>query len=316
MGALAAEKIVRRPDDSSLTPGQYAKVRSEAKRALREAGAFGRFPTPVGDIMAAARLEEVEEDVLNEDGFLASTRKKAGKALKLALSKVLGLFDAGARLVFIDRTMHVVKQTFVRLHETAHGFMPWQKDLYAVVEDCERSLDPDVADLFDREANNFASEVLFQLDCFSDEAEQKPFGIMVPVGLSKRYGGSIYAAVRRYVFRNHRACAVLVLNPPDLVEGDGFRASLRRFVASPSFAELFGGIRWPEYFTPDDDIGKSVPVGKRRLSGKRTIVLNDRNGDSHECVLEAFTQTHQVFVLIHAISTLSKTSIILPEQSN
>ena len=47
--------------------------------------------------------------------------------------------------------------------------MPWQKDLYAVIEDSKNSLDPALADLFDREANVFASEVLFQLDGF-----QKP----------------------------------------------------------------------------------------------------------------------------------------------
>lgn len=302
---------MKKPDDCSLTPQQYAKVRTEAERALREAGALGRFPTPVADIMAAAKLEEVEEDVLSE-GFIASMRKKAGKALKTALSKVIGLFDARAKLVFIDRSLHVVKQTFVRLHETGHGFMAWQKDLYAIVEDCEQSIDPEVADLFDREANNFASEVLFQLDSFTEEAEQKPFGIMVPVNLSRRYGGSIYAAVRRYVFRNHRACAVVVLNPPELIEGDGFRAHLRRSVASPRFIEIFGAIDWPPFFTPDDDIGKSVPTGKRRLSGKRTISLRDRNGDRHECVIEAFTQTHQVFVLIHAISTLTATTVLLP----
>lgn len=297
-------------DDCSLTPQQYAKVRAEAERALQEAGALGRFPTPVSDVMAAAQLEEVEEDVLNES-FIVSMRKKAGKALKAALSKVIGLFDARAKLVFIDRSLHLVKQTFVRLHETGHGFMAWQKDLYAVVEDCQQSIDPEVADLFDREANNFASEVLFQLDTFTEEAEQKPFGIMVPVNLSKRYGGSIYATVRRYVFRNHRACAVLVLNPPELIDGDGFRAHLRRPVASPRFHEIFGAIDWPPFFTPGDDIGKVVPTGKRRLSGKRTIALKDRNGDSRECVIEAFTQTHQVFVLIHAVGTLTKTSLIV-----
>lgn len=300
-----------KPDDSNLTPEQYAKVRAEARRALEAAGAIGQFPTPVDNIMAAAKVEEVHEDVLNE-GFLVRMRKKAGTALKSALSKVLGLFDARARLVFIDRTLHVAKQTFIRLHETAHGFMGWQRDLYLVVEECERSLDPELADLFDREANVFASEVLFQLDTFSEEAEGYDFGILTPVRMSKTYGASIYSSVRRYVTKNHRACAVLVLNPPQFADGDGFRAALRRFVPSPRFTEQFGEIQWPDWFTPGDKIGALIPVGKRRMSGKRTIVLRDRNGDRHECIAEAFTQKHQVFVLILAVKTLTKT-IILPE---
>lgn len=302
---------MKRPDDSTLTPQQYAKVRAEALRALESAGALGRFPTPVNDIMGAAGVQEVHEDVLNE-GFLAKMRKKAGKALKSALSKVLGLFDARDGLIFIDRTLHAVKQTFIRLHETGHGFMRWQRDLYAIVEECDHTLDPEVADLFDREANVFASEVLFQLDTFTEEAEGHEFSILTPVRLHKNYGGSIYATVRRYVMKNHRACAVLVLEPPQFADGDGFRANFRRFVASPRFTEMFGAIEWPASFTPDDDIGAMVPVGKRRMSRKRSLGITDRNGDLQDCLAEAFTQKHQVFILIHAVRTLNKSSVIIP----
>ncbi len=55
---------MRRPDDCSLTPGQRLRVRKEAERALREAGALDVFPTPIDRIMAVARVEEVKEDVL------------------------------------------------------------------------------------------------------------------------------------------------------------------------------------------------------------------------------------------------------------
>ena len=79
-----------RPDDCSLTPGQLARVRKEAERALREAGAFGVLPTPVLQIMAVAKVDEVAEDVLNP-GFIAKMRAAAGDALKRAISKVRGL---------------------------------------------------------------------------------------------------------------------------------------------------------------------------------------------------------------------------------
>jgi len=302
---------VRKPDDSSLTLDQYAKVRSQAERALSEAGALGRFPTAIDDIMAAAQVEEVKEDVLNE-GFIAKLRRQASGALKSALSKVIGLFDAKARLVFIDRSLHIVKQTFIRLHETGHAVLPWQRDLYAIVEDCEHSIDPELADQFDREANVFASEVLFQLDGFSKDAEEHAFGVLVPVRLSKKYGASIYASVRRYVTKNWRACTVVVMNPPVLVAGDGFRAELRRTCSSPSFVEFFGEIDWPEVFTPDHPVGAMIPIGGRKMSGARTLTLTDRNGVEHECLAEAFTQSHQVFVLIHSVKTLTARSIILP----
>jgi hypothetical protein len=152
---------MQRPDDSSLTPGQLARVRKEAERALRESGALGVFPTPVDQIMAVARVAEVKEDVLNP-GFVAKLRAKAeqaGQVVRRALSKVLGLFHASEGLVFLNQSLMAVKKRFVGFHEAGHGFLPWQRPMYAIVEDCEKALDGATADLFDREANVFASEV-------------------------------------------------------------------------------------------------------------------------------------------------------------
>jgi hypothetical protein len=304
---------MRRPDDCNLTPGQQATIRREAERALREAGALGVFPTPIDRIMSVANVEEVTEDLLSP-GLLAkirATAEKAGGVLKRALSKVMGLFHASAGLVYLDQSLIEVKKRFIRLHESAHGFLPWQRPLYAVVEDCDKSLDPEAADLFDREANVFATEVLFQLDTFTDMAEGKPFEVWTPVRLAKSFNASIYASMRQYVSKNHRACAVVVLDMPEIVEGDGFRANLRRPVQSVSFTETFGDNLWKAYYTPADEIGRLIPQGKMKSSGKRNLVLVDRNGVRHECIAESFTQRHQVFVLIHSVRTLTAKFVLV-----
>ena len=302
--------MTRRPDDCTLTSGQLAKVRQEAERALREAGALGVLPTPIDRILAVANVEEVKENVLNE-GFLAKMRIKAGDALKRALSKVVGVFDSAANLVFIDQLLKPVRKRFVMLHEAGHGFMPWQRAMYKLVEDSDQSLDPEAADLFDREANVFASEVLFQNDTFYHMASDEKFEIWTPIRLAKRFDASLYSSIRQYVSKNERCCVVLVLNPPELMQGDGFRATLRRVIPSNSFAQVFGANSWPPVFTPDDQLGRLVPLGNRRSSGKRNVVLTDRNGDRHECIAESFTQTHQVFILVHVTKTLGKPTIIL-----
>lgn len=86
---------------------------------------------------------------------------------------------------------------------------------------------------------------------------------------------------------NRRDCAVLVLDPPTLTDGDGFRASLQRPVASPSLSAKFDP-NWPSHFTPADEIGAMVPVAHRGMSRARAITLVDRNGVRHECIAEAF----------------------------
>lgn len=260
--------------------------------------------------MAVAKVEEAPDDVLSS-GFLERMRAGAGHALKRALSKVVGLFHASAGLVFLDQSLLAVKKQFVRLHEAAHGFLPWQRPMYAVVEDGENSLHPDAADEFDREANVFAAEVLFQLDTFRACADAEEFGIFTPIRLAKTFGASLYSAIRQYVSKNRRVCAVLVLNMPELIPGDGFRATLRRPIQSDAFTSVFGKYAWKECYTPDDELGALVPLGSRRASGKRSLSLTDKNGTRHECIGESFTQKHQVFILIHSVGTLTTTRVVL-----
>ena len=291
------------------------KIREEARRALEEADAFGVFPTPVHQIMEAANLEEMPEEALDE-GFLKSIRKKAGtstKALKRALSKVLGVFDSTAGLVYVGRVEYPARKLFLRLHETAHGWLKWQRDTYKIVEDCEQTISPDIADRFDAEANLFASETLFQLDTFTEQANDEPFGLRAPLKVSKRFGASAYASIRRYVNTSDRCCAVVILNQLERNVGMSFRAEVRRIVASRSFLETMGDIELPKYITPMHPLGKSVPLyGK--MSRPKELPLFDRNGDIQECISEGFDSTHQIFILICLQKSLTKRSIIVPSQ--
>ena len=300
-----------RPDDCTVSTRHKRLIRKHAQLALKSANAFGVFPTPVDEIMEAAKVFVAEED-LSDEGFLKKMAKAAGGTLKRALDKVIGVLHVAARLVYLDKAIHVAKLPFLKLHETAHAVLPWQKDIYAVTEDCKKTLAPEIADEFEREANVFATEVVFQLDAFTDEAADHNVGILVPVKLKQRYGSSIYSAVRRYVATHHKACLVLVLEPPQLHEDLGFICELRRVVASSSFEEQFGDLNWPEYFSPDDEIGAAVPVNGKKMSMYHRVTLVDRNGNKNQCVAEAFTQTYQVFVLIHSVKTLSAKQMMIP----
>ena len=293
---------------SKLAQRQYLRVRTEALNLLQKADALGTFPTPVIEIMDAAKVMVEQENILDEE-FLRTIRWKAGSSLRTAVSKVIGLFDAKERLVFIDRSVNSAKQNFIKLHETGHAVLPWQQNLYEVIEDSEQELDSDTAELFDQEANVFAAEVLFQNDGFIREAVDQPFNIKVPIDLSQKYGASIYASVRQYVEKNPNDCIVLVLNQPEQIDGDGLRVSLRRTVLSPSFQKKFGDIRWPEYFTSDDEIGSMLPIDNRHTLQPRQISFVDRNGTRHECLAETFTNTYQNFILIRAVRTLTKTTV-------
>lgn len=302
-----------RPDDTVRSSRQQKLIRKHARQALESADALGVFPTPVDDVMEAAKVFVADED-LADPGFLRQMRraaKAAGQTLKRALDKVLGVVHVAARLVYLDKAVHLAKVPFLKLHETAHAVLPWQRDIYAVTEDCDKTLAPEIADEFEKEASAFAMEVIMQLDAFTEEAADHDVNILVPVKLKQKYGCSIYSAVRRYVATHHRACLVLVLEPPVIHGVLGFTCDLRRVVASPSFQQQFGDLTWPECFSPDDQIGAAVPIGGRRMSAHRRVTLVDRNGNRNQCVAEAFTQTYQVFVLIHSVQTLTASRVIV-----
>jgi hypothetical protein len=307
---------MKKADDFNLNDLRRDRVRREAHRLLSKADAFGRFPTPVQDVLAVARLE-VED--LRDNSFLHKLREAVPDGfLKRALSKVLGVLDVHASLIFIDRTLKLVKQTFIVFHEAGHFFLPWQRNAYQVIEDCEKTLDPEIAEDFDREANIFASEVLFQLDGFITEARDSSFGIRVPLDLAKRYGASAYSAIRQYVAKNHRPCAVLVLNPVEVDAQFGFQVTVRRFLTSPSFPSQLGLVEWPEIMTPSHPLWTLIPTGNRKMSSRRQIALRNTDGARHTCLAEAFDTGFQVFILILAEKALGTTIVIpaLPQKTS
>ena len=300
-----------RPDDGTLTPNQLANVEKHADRLLHEASAYGVFPTPVATLLAAAKLTVVEDEFLDEGmlhRFLREATARGKAVLKSALSKVLGLFEPHDRLVMIDKGVPAPKKPFVKLHEAGHGFLPHQSGLFGLIHDCEKTLDPDTTDLFEREANVFAVEVLFQGTTFAAEAHSDAFGMKVPMRLAKKYGASNYSAFRRYVTTNPAACCVIVLEPVTVPHNGTFE--VRRIVSSQTFNTIYDGAALFSVIDRAHPIAHVIPVG-RRMTAARKIVLVDRNQDRRECRAEAFDTKHQVFVLISDVG-LKSTSIIIP----
>jgi Zn-dependent peptidase ImmA (M78 family) len=306
-----------RRDDSTLTTHQIANVQRHADRLLRAASAYGRFPTPVDDLLAAAKLRIVDDELL-DDGLLRRFLRKATHAgmtaLKSALSKVIGLFETADRVVFIDKDLPRPRRPFVKLHEAGHGTLPHQVQMYALIHDCAQTLDPDTTDLFEREANVFASEVMFQREAFNEEAHQQSFGIKAPMALAKKFGASNYSTFRRYVGTSPRACCLVVLEP---VAGFGhqFSADVRRVIVSQSFNTIYDARTLGPVITDSHPLAPAVPIG-RRMVYRRHIALTDRNGDHRECTVEAFDTTHQILILILDTKPLIKKSIILPKYAD
>ena len=295
-----------RADDSTLSPHDLRIIETRARDLLDRAGAWGRFPTPIEDILAAAQVRIAPSSLFDPTALLSYLKGKATAAVSLvknALSKVFGLYDAHECTIHIDATVHASKQTFLKLHETAHHDIPTHRKTFRFFEDCEQTLDPQIADQFEREANNFARFALFQGDTYARMAADYACEIKTPMRLAKEFGASIYASCREFARTNRRACAVYVLEPIEYVARHGARAKVRRIEPSPSFLRVFGRPTETEV-TLNHAVGRALPVG-RRMTKPIVVVLSDRNGQRQECLAEAFDTTFNVLILVYQVSALA-----------
>jgi hypothetical protein len=307
-----------KPDDSSLTAGEYVAIHRAATDLLNKASAWDRLPTPVPDLLGAAKLRVAPMSAFDPRSLIRHAREfgeRAASLIKSAIEKVRGIFDVQEDLIHIDDTVAESKQNFLKLHEAGHKHIPHQSRLFRWIQDCDKSLSPDVSDQFEREANIFASVVLFQDQRFAELAADSAFSIKVPLALSKKFGASAYASMREYVRRSERACAVIVLNPVEVCPVLGMRSGLRRVELSPLFQKRFGELKLPETIDRLSPLAEFIPLAGRRMSRPGTLRLEDKNGDVVEFIAEGFGTPFNSFILIHASAELRK-PIVVPFPSS
>jgi hypothetical protein len=234
--------------------------------------------------------------------------------VKSAISKVFGLYDAGEQVIHIDDSVNKAKQTFLTFHETGHHELPVHRKLFRFFQDCEKTLAPETADQFEREANNFARFVLFQGQRYAQLAADCAFEIKTPIKLAQKFGASVYASAREFARSNHRPCVVYVLEPLEYAAGVGARAAVRRIEPSPSFEAQFG---WPTdtVISLDHILGPVLPIG-RKMTRPTSVMIADRNGTRHECVAEAFDTKWNILILLYPTRALTASTIIMPPGMN
>lgn len=264
---------------------------------LKSSKSLDVFPTPVDKI-----VEYCELNLSNKNGFHnipSNYIPKKIDAFNRMLKKVLGAFDREEKVIYIDPLLPAVKQNFIKLHETGHGVIPWQTEIK--YEDNDYTLSPAVKEIFESEANYFASAGLFQLKRFEDEMNKLPLEIGSPMALAKMFGGSNHAAIRRYAEVSKKRCCLLVLE--DKI-GSKNSLDLRNSFQSTSFTKEFGELTWPTVFNSDFPFILDY-TRKRQFHRDGTIQLLI-HGEFIEFSYHYFNNRYNVFVLIIPLGEKNK----------
>ena len=186
------------------------EITKQVTHLLRAAEAKGRLPTPLDDIVAAAQLVQTDEIVVSES-MIKRAPEGIRELLRSAGRKITGVLDRRERVIQIAPDSSEGRKRFVTSHEVAHHIFPWQADL-AVLGDNQQTLSPQVIDMFEREANQGAAEILFQQNLLEIIARDHPIAISTPVELSSMFGASIHATFRRWVESIDAVACGLVLD--------------------------------------------------------------------------------------------------------
>jgi hypothetical protein len=286
------------------------EIEKIAGNILVGARAWGKFPTPVDELIAYCELSLSKGIDLSEaePSLITVGRMFGGKVSR----KVLGMFDFRDKTIYLDHSQRESRKNFVKLHETGHGVISWQKDLLGYMDD-EDTISPEIKEEFEREASFFASAGLFQLDRFDEEAAKLPLSLRSARALGQKFGGSAQAAIRRYVERSPKRCALLVLHP--LERAGGVHARVRNYFESPAFTKAFGGFAWPEKCGWEFPFVQEMQF-KRKDHLNGSLTTTSATLESVNLHYHFFDSTFNVFVFLFPAGEKVKSRVtILPAQT-
>jgi transcriptional regulator with XRE-family HTH domain len=231
--------------DLPLEDEARREIRAYARALLREADALGQRPTPLEDVQAAARLVLTGELTLDPRDR-ARLVERFGNWVNLAWKRLQGTFDFRTSAIWVKPDLHPMKRRFVISHEIGHAILPAHEKTFAYVDDFTR-LPPFARELYEREANQAAVEILFQGGQFTDEFDSSPPSLREICDLSTSFGSSVVSAARYAAETSRRAVAVAIAHRNERGLGPTHIYTSRRF--ETAFGWQTGRAPWQELRT-------------------------------------------------------------------
>ena len=233
-----------------ISPESAPEIIRIADRALRAAGARGKLPTPIEDLIRAAKITDERDTEGVVKRFLSSLNEGRRAFFRSSMQKLRGIADLRERAVYVP-TDTAPRERFAKGHELGHQLLPWHhvntNGVSPFYQDNEYTLSPRVRDLFDIEANIFSSEVIFQGQEFTTRARDYRPSFNAVFLLADLHGASRQATLRRYVEEQDELLAAVSYLPSRYKADKNGHPVLRApwFFGSPHFVQKYGDVQLP-----------------------------------------------------------------------
>lgn len=294
--------------NSSLVylPESAPEIFQIAERALIAAGAKGKLPTPLDDLLGAAKIVKEKDPDGVVQRFLKSLNEQRRAFFQSSLQKLRGIADLRERAVYVPNDK-LPRKRFADGHELGHQLLPWHRVIdnagSRFYHDTDYTLSPNVRELFDIEANLFSSEVIFQGREFTRRARDYQPSFDAVFMLSDTYAASRQATLRRYVQEQDEVLALVSYMPSKYDLDMNGQATLRApwLFGSPRFIQKYSDIELPLA------LGNNHPWAEVRdpekvCDGEMTIRCG---GLSVQFWWQAWWNSYSLFVLLRRKPVLS-----------
>jgi IrrE N-terminal-like domain len=212
---------------------------------LRRADVYGVLPTPIERLYEFSKVECFTFGA-EEQRRWERLREGAQNVVRSMFQKLRGFGDLREKVVFVARDAHLARDRFVKGHELGHQIIPWHHIRPEYMDD-NHTLSPETRTLFEREANFFAAEVLFQAELFTRRARDFTPTLDAVFTLAESHQASRQAAVWRFAEVHDYPVAAAMYYPYRSGGGrDLSRWTRWQQISSPSFARRYPEVSMPQ----------------------------------------------------------------------
>lgn len=291
-------QAIRRPESS-------ASIEQLAERLLQRAGVSGVIPTPIDELIAASKIEETKDLQPFVSRFLRHVAEGARASFVATLQRVRGIADLRERAIYVPSgNRRDRRRRFVQAHELGHQVIDWHSVNVGYRDDAiSLRLNDDTQELFDLEANCFASEVLFQGKRFKERVRDYAPSFDAVFQLADNHCASRQATLWRLIEAQDESIGVVAYWPSSYtVDANGY-AVLRRgkLVASKKFLSKFTNLELPPTLS-SNHVWLEARSGDAPCRGGITLSCD---GTSERFEWQAWWNTYSLFIMLRVRPTLS-----------
>ena len=269
-----------------ITNSDRLSIRSQAERFLATHG-FSSPPLSPDQALAARNLEVAQ---LSLDDLLVKVNLPPEDH-----QSIQAMLDAQERAVAFRRGLPSQKKNWGSLHEVAHEFLPWQRELLYC---CPLLwLPAKVQKQLEAEADVFAAEAFFFGQKFLKQAFTGEVGLTTAVELATDiYGTSLHSTFAHYVEESPLPHCLLVWRPKNASgqQQPCGELTLQYYVKSKSFR---GHVGPGQIADPDGVVTKLFQDSSLGII-RHEVVLTDGSGQDYLAQAESFSNSYTVFTLI------------------